>query len=435
MVAPGSTASLGQWLGWLENLSPHEIDLGLERVRQVLERLRLGRPRHVFTIGGTNGKGSSVTMLSALLSARGELTGSYTSPHVLHYGERIRVNGVAASDETIVSAFNTIEDVRGEVPLTYFEYGTLAALSVFDRAGVDAAVLEVGLGGRLDAVNAVDPDASLITNVSLDHCDWLGNDIETIAREKAGIMRPNKPVVFGGNQLPDAIATEADRLGAELWVAGRDFSHETDAANRWRWSGRKFSLPGLEPLTLEGAHQVDNASAVLALLEAAGQTDLLEPARINRGLAAVHIAGRLEHVNAAQRNWILDGAHNPAGAQSLASTLKNRPAGGVGLGICGILDDKDAAGIIEALTPCIDRWIATTADSARAIPARELGALIAGISGQPCRIEESMEGALQAAIRQTGDGDSIVVAGSFYTVAAASRGLARIASRGVATHD
>lgn len=427
-MAPRSSASLGEWLRWLETLSPREIDLGLTRVQTVLERLQLPRPSRVLTVGGTNGKGSSVTLLAALLTARGEVTGSYTSPHILQYNERIRLDGVAAQDRSIVSAFNAIEEVRADVPLTYFEYGTLAALSLFAAARVDAIVLEVGLGGRLDAVNAIDPDACLITNISLDHCDWLGNDIESIAREKAGIMRPQRPAVFAGRTLPAAIGDAAYRLGADLWVAGRDFLHSVRADGRWDWSGREHTLSGLAPLRLKGAHQLENAAGVLALLEAVGQKDLLEPAVLDPVLTTVGIAGRLERVCAANRHWLIDGAHNPAGAEALARALESEAPGSATVGICGILDDKDAAGIIGALSHGIDQWIAIAADTGRAIPAERLGLLIASVTGRPCRVASSMDDALRAAVRQSGPGDTIVVAGSFYTVAAATRGLAQLAA-------
>ena len=430
MAAPGSAASLGEWLRWLETLSPHEIDLGLARVQTVLERLQLPRPARVLTVGGTNGKGSSVTLLAALLTARGEVTGSYTSPHILTYNERIRIDGIAADDPSIVSAFNAIEKARGDVPLTYFEYGTLAALHLFAAAGAESIVLEVGLGGRLDAVNAIDPDACLITNISLDHCDWLGSDIESIAREKAGIMRPRRPAVFAGNALPDAISDLATQLGADLRIAGRDFSHALRPDGHWDWFGREHKVAGLAPLRLEGAHQVQNAAGVLALLEAGGLADLLTADRLDPVLTTAGIAGRLERLAAADRQWLMDGAHNPAGAEALADALASATPGGRTVGICGILDDKDAAGIIAALSPAIDRWIATSADSNRAIPATRLGSLIAEVTGQPCRVAMSTDEALRIAIRQSGPGDTIVVAGSFYTVAAATRGLAQLSGQG-----
>ena len=235
---------LPDWLRRLETLSPNEIDLGLERVAEVLGRMRLAPPARVIIVGGTNGKGSSVEMLRALLAGSGVI-GTYTSPHVMRYNERISVDGCPAVDAAIVAAFERVEAARGEVPLTYFEFGTLAALAVFDAAGVTTAILEVGLGGRLDAVNVVEPDASLITNVSLDHCEWLGDDVESIGYEKAGIMRAGKPVVFASTEMPASVAAHAEKVGAQLVCAGRDYTWTQDAGGRWSWHGRRVELSGL----------------------------------------------------------------------------------------------------------------------------------------------------------------------------------------------
>ena len=268
-------APLSDWLKWLETLSPSEIDLGLERVYDVLGRLSLRRPEHVLLIAGTNGKGSSVAMTDALLRAAGLRVGTYTSPHIIDYNERIAVDGRFASDADIVAAFETVEAVRNDVPLTYFEYGTLAALVVFSKAGLDAWVLEVGMGGRLDATNAIEPSAALITNVALDHCDWLGEDVETIAVEKAGIMRPGMPVVYAGRPVPDAILERAQAVGATLLLRDRD-----------------FTLDGVPQPGLAGDFQVGNAAAVLALLQASGIAAAVDPALVQRVLPAVRLAGR-----------------------------------------------------------------------------------------------------------------------------------------------
>ena len=216
--------SLDQWLPWLESLSPREIVLGLERVREVKHRLDLHDPKFVVNVAGTNGKGSSVAMLESLLRNAGIVTGCYTSPHVISYNERTRIDGRPASEQVILKALAKVESVRGDVPLTFFEFGTLATLVAFDSAKVDAWILEVGMGGRLDAVNVIDPDVALITNVSIDHCAWLGDDVETIAREKAGIMRPAIPVIFGSEKVPDTVFDVANELDATLLVAGQDLS-------------------------------------------------------------------------------------------------------------------------------------------------------------------------------------------------------------------
>ncbi len=237
MATPSpSTRSLDDWLAWLETLSPREIELGLERVADVLERLDLPRPRRVLHVAGTNGKGSTVAMLEGLYAAGGSCVASYTSPHVLRYNERMRVAGRELDDAEIVAAFATVEAARQGTPLTYFEFGTLAALVAFAARGADAWILEIGLGGRLDAVNAVDPDGVVITNVALDHCDWLGPDVESIGREKAGVMRPGIPAVFAGGTLPDSVAARARELGTRLLVAGRDYRYAADAGG-WRYGG------------------------------------------------------------------------------------------------------------------------------------------------------------------------------------------------------
>ncbi|MEJ2176281.1 MAG: bifunctional folylpolyglutamate synthase/dihydrofolate synthase, partial [bacterium] len=311
---------LADWLRRLETLSPKEIDLGLDRVAEVLGRMGLALPARVILVGGTNGKGSSVEMLRALLADTG-VTGTYTSPHVVRYNERIAVDGVPAGDEAIVAAFERVEAARGGTLLTYFEFGTLAALAVFEAARVDTAILEVGLGGRLDAVNVVDPDASLITNVSLDHCDWLGDDVETIGREKAGIMRSGKPVVFAAPDLPASVAAHAQAIGARLIRAGHDYGWTPAEDGRWSWRGRQTDLRGLVPPSLGGPVQLQNAAGALALVEGLGLAPQLEPEHVNRALTALRLPGRMQVLRLEQR-WMLDVAHNPAAAAALADGLR-----------------------------------------------------------------------------------------------------------------
>ena len=242
MQAPGPTDDLDTWLRWLETLSPREIDLGLDRVSRVLDRLALPRPRLVVSVAGTNGKGSSVALLHALFRESGESTGAYTSPHIRHYAERVRINDAAATEADLVAAFAAVETVRGDTPLTYFEFGTLAALWLFAREGLNVWLLEVGLGGRLDAVNAIDPDACLITNVSLDHQEWLGDTIDAIAAEKAGVMRSGVPVVYAEAEPPSAISAAARHIGARLRVAGQDYQWRRDTDGRWSWRGGRLDI-------------------------------------------------------------------------------------------------------------------------------------------------------------------------------------------------
>lgn len=413
---------LTEWLARLETLSPKDIDLGLERVHAVLGKLDLKTLPCVLHIAGTNGKGSSVAMLQSLLAESGVSVGAYTSPHVFRYNERICIDAAQASDEQIVAAFERVEAARGDVPLTYFEFGTLAALVVFEQAGVDVAILEVGMGGRLDAVNAVEPDAGLITNVSLDHCDWLGNNIDSIAFEKAGIMRSGKPIVFGAADVPASLAKHASDIGAEMLVAGRDFTWAGAADGSWSWQGRSTQVSSLEPPSLAGDFQIDNAAGVLALAEAAGFGSVLQTDDVNVAFARPRLDGRLQIVRAGAE-WLLDVAHNPAAAGVLASSLRARAISGKTIALVAMLDDKDVAGVIEPLQEIVDHWIAVTADSPRAIEAGELARQIANLSNTACLNADSLKQAMDSARALATSEDRILVTGSFYIVGPALRSL------------
>lgn len=416
-----SGTPLSDWLTWLESLSPTEINLGLERVQLILERLNLLWPAHVLLIAGTNGKGSSVAMADALLRASGLQVGAYTSPHISRYNERIAVNGVAASDVEIVAAFERIEAVRGDTELTYFEFGTLAAAVVFAAAELDVWVLEVGLGGRLDATNAIPPTASLITNISLDHCDWLGDEVEAIAAEKAGIMRCGIPTVFGDTDVPEAIRRQADASGAILLLAGRDFELQVGENHEWSWRGPSGDLQELQPPGLAGEVQVSNAAAVLALLDVAGLADAIDAELINRVLPALTLAGRSQHLLVAglgyeNNEWLIDVAHNPAAAEVLAKTLESGASPGATFAIVGLLNDKDLAGVIGPLAEHVDTWVAMTAASYRAIPANELARQISNITGKACLVATSPLDAIEFARRSASENDRILATGSFFTV-------------------
>lgn len=414
-------ASLADWLARLEQISPQEIVLGLERVQVLIERLALRTPDTTFLIGGTNGKGSSVAMTTALLRAIGKTVGTYTSPHILRYNERICVDGEALPDDEIVDAFARIEAVRGDIPLTYFEFGTLAAMLAFTARGVEAAVLEVGMGGRLDAVNAFEPTASLITNIALDHCAWLGNDVESIAVEKAGIMRAGKPVVFGSVDRPRAIAATADSLGADLWAAGRDYRWQY-RDELWDWTSSERSWTGLQPPGLGGAVQTGNAAGVLCLFAAAGLGDQLNTDLINTALTSLSLPGRMQSINA-ERNWLLDVAHNPAAAEALAASLSERPFDGKTLALFAMLDDKDVAACVRPLAPHVDQWIGFTAQSPRAIPAHELARRVANASGAACLEARSPAAAMAFASEHATTNDRILVTGSFFSVSPVLKAL------------
>ncbi len=403
--------SLDDWLPWLESLSPREIVLGLERVHAVLEQLSLSRPECVITIAGTNGKGSSIAIAEALFLQQGIRTGSYTSPHVYRYNERTRIGGQPVSDATIISALQAVEAARGDIPLTFFEFGTLATLVVFANASADVWLLEVGMGGRLDAVNAIEPDGCLITNVSLDHCAWLGNDIESIAAEKAGIMRAGKPVVFGAALVPEAISHRASETCAELIVADRDFSYEINPDKSWSWQGRRLGLDDIAPPAMQGGVQYQNAAGVLALFEALSLEKMLHPRDVDSAMKSAHVAGRFEQV--ADR-WIVDVAHNPAAAEALAGELDalemKRPL----IAVVGMLADKDVPGYIEAFGPLVDQFIAVSIEAARGTDAQKTAQAIANTTNKPCQVIDIVDDALAAAAAIAGDDGRILVTGSFY---------------------
>ena len=403
---------LSRWLARLETVSSREIDLGLERVSRVLERLALPRARTVLHVAGTNGKGSSVAMLEALLRPTGARVGSYTSPHILRFNERICVDGKDADDNEIIAAFERVESVRDGEELTYFEFGTLAALVVFAEAGADTLLLEIGLGGRLDAVNAVEPTAGLITNIGLDHCAWLGEDIESIAFEKAGIMRPGKPVVFGSRDMPGAIAAHAGEVGAQLLAAGRDYDWAL-SGDEWSWRCADKSLDGLQRPVLVGDHQVTNAAGVLALLHACGLAESMTADGVNAAMSGIKLDGRIQSI-ALDTHWVVDVAHNPDAAEALGRGL----AGFAGrtIAIVGMLDDKDVEHVVEHIDSRVDEWIAVTADSPRAIDAAELGRRISKVASGRCQVADSLCAAMQLAENMAGDADRVLVTGSFYLV-------------------
>ena len=410
-TAPDSKR-LPDWLAWLEMLSPHEIDLGLERVRKILDRLALARPRRVIHVAGTNGKGSTVAMLEQLYAARNEAVACYTSPHVVRYNERVRVRGRMLSDAQIVASLRRVEEVRGDVPLTYFEFGTLAAFVAFAASDAGVWVLEIGLGGRLDAVNALDPDGAIITNISLDHCDWLGPDTESIAREKAGVMRAAIPVVYAAPDPPAAILDVADSQGARLLVAGRDY-HVCRTDTGWSYSDATHSFTKLCMPSLRGRFQMYNAAGALTLFMALDEAPA--PSAVDRAFGSLQIMGRMQRIDT-KRHWLLDVAHNPRAAEVLADTLREDYPGRRFIFVLGILADKDMPGILKALLPLADAWVAVTPHSARALPASRLAAHIAASSGRPCRIAASVAEGLEIAEEISSGGELLVVSGSFFTV-------------------
>ena len=372
----------------------------------------------VVTVTGTNGKGSTCAMLESILRSAGYRTGLYSSPHLLRYNERVRIAGSAQDDEAIVEAFNAVEDARGETALTYFEYGTLAALHAFSRAKLDVAILEVGLGGRLDAVNIVDPDVAVVTTIDLDHMDYLGPTRESIAFEKAGIFRAGRPAVCAEPDPPATLTAHAHDIGARLYQIGRDFGY-VGGDRQWQYWGPGGERFGLPVPALRGAYQLANASAALAALGLL-QDRLHVPANaIRDGLCAVTLSGRFQ-VLPGRPAVVLDVAHNPHAARALAATLSSMGYFPQTIAVLGMLGDKDIQGVIAALRARIDRWFVATVPGPRGAAADALRAALvsAGVVPEEIRTFDDVEAALAAAREAADEADRIVVFGSFLTVAA-----------------
>jgi len=417
--------SLADWLRDIEGRHLREVDLGLERVREVAGRLGLGRPgRFVATVGGSNGKGSTVAFIEAIAAASGHRVGAYASPHLRAYNERVRIDGTDAGDADLVAAFEAVEAARGATTLTYFEYGTLAALWLFERAGLDLAVLEVGLGGRLDAVNLVDPDVAVITTVDLDHMDWLGPDREAIGAEKAGIARPWTPLVLGEDDPPSSVLGHAYAIGASAIRAGSDyrFGREQGAAVWW-WREPGFELelplPGLA-----APAQLRNAAAAIAALRA---LDLeIERGAWARGVAGARAPGRLQRVQRAGVEVLVDVGHNPQAARALEEWLAQQPPART-VAVYGALADKDAAGVVAALAGRVDAWhLAGLADAgARGRDAAALADALARTPAADAPRHADVAAALAAALRDADPGGRVLAFGSFHVAAAALDWLER----------
>ncbi len=410
-------ATLEQWLAHIERQHPQPIAMGLERVREVAARMGLGAPAaRSIVVGGTNGKGSTVAFIEALARAAGWKVGAYTSPHLLAYNERVRIDGSDVDDATLVAGFNTVEDARGDTALTYFEYGTLCALWIFQQAGLDLAVLEVGLGGRLDAVNIVDADVAVITTVDIDHADWLGDDREAIGTEKAGIIRGWKPVILGEIDPPSSVLRRAYVLGANAIRFGSDFFAEALDAERWRWRDVAFRIELPQP-ALWAPIQRNNAATAIAALRALDKP--VPRAAWAQGVAAVQVAGRLQRFERNGVEVLVDVGHNPQAAAALAAALQARPAAGRTLAVYAALADKDAAGVVAALQARIDRWHLAGLGGARAQSAEQLRERLAGTAAGNAALSATVAQALAGALEQARRGDRVLVFGSFHTVAEA----------------
>jgi dihydrofolate synthase/folylpolyglutamate synthase len=418
--------TLADWLDQVQRQHPIAIDMGLDRVREVAARMGLKRPaKRVITIGGTNGKGSTVAFVEAIARAHGWKVGAYTSPHLLRYNERVRIDGAEADDAALVAGFEAVEAARAlrqaqddrEISLTYFEHGTLCALWLFARSKLDLAVLEVGLGGRLDAVNIVDPDASIITTVDLDHQDWLGEDTEAIGFEKAGIARPFKPLVLGDDDPPASVLRHAYAIGAQSWRIANDFFAERIDADRWRWREVGFSMTLPMP-ALDAPVQVRNAACAIAALRSLGAR--IDKRAYAEGVAHARIAGRLQRFEREGVEVVVDVGHNPQAAGALAAWLRAQPVRRT-LAVYAALADKDAVGAVAALADGVEGWhIAGLADAGpRGQDVDAFARRLAGTAAADAARHAGVGAALQAAMAQAGPGGRVLVFGSFHTAAAA----------------
>jgi len=410
--------TLADWLTYLESLHPKTIALGLERVAQVKQRLNLDPDFPIITVGGTNGKGSVCAMLESMLHAAGYRVGCYTSPHLLHYNERVRIAKRQASDAELCASFEKIEQARDDIPLTYFEFGTLAAMQCFIEHKVEVAILEVGLGGRLDAVNAFDSDCAVVTSVDIDHTDYLGETREQIAFEKAGIFRSGKVAICADSDVPQAIRSHAQQIGAKLWCIGSEFGF-TPHQGQWDYRSLVGSRNALPYPALRGAFQLNNASAALAALDALKERLPVSMEAVRRGLAEVQLAGRFQFVPG-RPTLILDVAHNPHAARSLAQNLAGLPPCPHTFAVFAMLRDKDMAGVAAALDPLIDTWLVAGIDAPRGAAAGELAQVLqnTGVRGDIQSFPDVGE-ALRYAYNAAGENDRIAAFGSFYTVAEA----------------
>jgi dihydrofolate synthase/folylpolyglutamate synthase len=416
--------SLDGWLDLLESRHAQTIRLGLDRVARVRDAMGLDSDALVLTVGGTNGKGSTCAMLEAILCAAGYRVGMYSSPHLLRYNERVRVDGREATDAELVAAFAAVERARGAVPLTYFEHGTLAAWAAFVEARVEVMILEVGLGGRLDAVNVFDPACAIVTSIALDHMDYLGGSREAIGFEKAGIFRAGCPAVCGDPQPPATLVDHAAQIGAELWISGRDFGFGGDRQQwgYWRYesapaAGRLVRRGGLAYPALRGANQLLNAAGALTALELVRDRLPVSMQAVRQGLLLMELPGRFQ-ILPGQPAVVLDVAHNPQAAGVLAENLSNMGFYPETWAVMGMLADKDVAGVVKLLRERVDHWFLSSLPGPRGLSAAALAEVLerAGVESD-VRLFDTPAAAFGAAREAAQDSDRIVAFGSFRTVA------------------
>lgn len=428
-------ATLDQWLAHCAAMHPTEIDLSLERVVEVRARLGLAFTVPVITVAGTNGKGSTCAMLEAIALQAGYRVGLYAKPHLVHFEERCRVDGRMVDAAELLPHFEAVEAARGEITLSIFEFTTLAIARLLSQAPVDLVILEVGLGGRFDAVNAFDTDCAIVTSIDLDHMEFLGPDRESIGREKAGIMRRGKPAIVSDPVAPNSVISEAGRIGADLWLLGRDFSIGGDR-QQWNWAGRERRYNGLAYPALRGANQLLNAAGVLAAFEALRAVLPITAQAVRNGFALVELPGRFQIV-AGQPTLVLDVAHNPHSVAALAQNLDQMGFYPRTHAVFGAMRDKDLAAILARMAPLVDTWHFTDLPLPRAARSGELVATHAALGAKgpgPVAVREHAgpAEALASALSEADPADRIVVFGSFYTVGGVLKdGLPRLGARHV----
>ncbi|NIO41300.1 MAG: bifunctional tetrahydrofolate synthase/dihydrofolate synthase [Burkholderiales bacterium] len=417
-MALATTCSLPSWLDRIERIHPDIIELGLERIGEVRERMRLSPEFPVILVGGTNGKGSSCAMLEAIYRSAGYATGVYTSPHLLTYNERVRINGRMAADAELIEAFEQVEAARGDIPLTYFEFGTLAAQLIFCISGVDVAILEVGLGGRLDAVNIFEPACSLVVSVGIDHVEYLGDDREAIGFEKAGIFRTGRPAICADNDPPASLIKHANGIGADLHLVERDFGYRRND-NGWQFWNCAGKKPGLPFPALRGENQLDNAAAAIECVGSLHELLPVDMAALRNGLLDARAAARFQLLPTSPL-VVLDVAHNAAAAVCLSRNLLGTPGKGKTLAVFGILKDKEVDKIVSTLAEQVDRWFICGLPIARAAVTKQLEQAVHRVRDDvQVDLFGNVANGLAAAQEVARKDDRILVFGSFYTVSEA----------------
>ena len=432
--------TLDDWLAHCERIHPKTIDMGLDRVQTVLQRLGLEFDVPVFTVAGTNGKGSTCAMLESILLQAGYRVGLYAKPHLVHFEERCRINGKMVDADVLLPHFEAVEAARGDVSLTYFEFTTLVIARALAAAELDVVILEVGLGGRLDAVNAIDTDCAIITSIDLDHTDYLGPDRESIGREKAGIMRTGRPVIVSDPMPPQSVKDHAQAIDADLWRFGRDFNYSGDKL-QWSWAGRSKRYNSLAYPALRGANQLLNASGVLAALSAMHHRLPITAQAVRNGLALVELPARFQIVPG-QPTLVLDVAHNPHAVAALANNLDQMAFYPRTFAVFGAMVDKDISSLLTRMLPLVDAWYCTDLPTPRAALAEALVEMlrdaVAGARAKgtvlPAELElrayQDPASALRAALEAADPTDRIVVFGSFYTVGGVMKdGLPRLTAK------